>query len=260
MKLNKIVFILSFLAMTNFYNNDLQAKNIKKATIQNSANLIRQAEEKIDELEYDKAISLLKAVPKNDKLSSKSSLLLGKLYISTFAIDIKEVKDDLEEDIDYLKDYLNKASIELKKVSPQEKELKENLNLLDTMYGLYYHQVAIRQIYYGEYEESIKNLDLAKKYVPDEVRVYSDKAVAYAKLGDFNNALKNSYIALDDNPHSSYANYSMARIYSLMEDNQSAFKSLKKSIILDEELKEQAMDEEDFIDIMDSEEFDKLVY
>ena len=109
-----------------------------------------------------------------------------------------------------------------------------------------------------KYEDAIRCFTKAILLDPNNAETVLWRANCYYYLKNYDAALKNIDMALNLNPNNYLALYDKACIYSLINDQEASLKSLQQVLVMEGRWKEKAIEDKDFDNIRDSEQFRNL--
>lgn len=251
-KILTLVSIFLLFPIYNSYSLEIDSKKSKE--------FIVEAEKSIENSKYHDAINILKNISLEDPFYSKSNFLLLKSHIKLSENYFLE-NTDRAKNLEQVKLNLDKASFFFKNTSKDEEKLDLYLELLNAGYGGYYYSIALEKIENENYKEGITNLNNAIKYNSKDSFFYDDLSFCFAKLNKYEEAIKLAKKGLKINPKKYNSHYSLAIIYSMMNNKDNTIYELKESIRLADfvDVKNKAKQDKNFNNIKKLKEFIKLV-
>jgi tetratricopeptide (TPR) repeat protein len=224
-------------------NDYKQALNLKPGEI----DLYRKA--LIDYLQienYNKATEMFATMVdiKNKTVQAYQKMALDKIKLKDYDGAVKEINTALDYDnthdyshfikgvaMDSLRNYQVAIQSYLKAistmyVSKEYKEAKDRSN-----YKPYFVNLAIAQRKLNQFEESLKNLNTALSYDPNDALIYTERGITYLQKNDLLNALNdfNKSISIDDKNY--YSFYARGLMHQKQEAWQSAIGDFTNAVL-----------------------------
>jgi tetratricopeptide (TPR) repeat protein len=147
---------------------------------------------------------------------------------------------------------------ELKRYEEAEEEYRKAI-MINPNYADAHYNLGILLAELKRYDEAEEEFREAIKINPEDLEAHNGLGNLLVELKRYDEAEKEYRGVMKTNPKEANANYNLACLYSIKRDLENSIKYLKKVIQLDDEYKEKAKEDNDFINIRDTKEFKEIV-
>ncbi|MFZ5906789.1 MAG: tetratricopeptide repeat protein [Nitrospirota bacterium] len=153
------------------------------------------------------------------------------------------------------------TGVVLARLGRHEEALKSYENALELEPDLAdaWYNKGVTLIQLGLHEKALKAYENAIRMMPGSADAWYNKGIALGRLGRYEEALRAYEKTLDLRPDFADAWYTKACLYALQGDKKSALADLSKAIMINPACRETAKGDEDFRNLLQDEDFQKVV-